>query len=174
MRFWLVRSPLNYWADFVLFPAQAAALVWLAPIAWWQVVAGFITWTLAEYLLHRFVFHGRWAAIRKEHIRHHGRPNSYAGVSSLPTLLVTQACFWASLAIGAAGFLFGFMVGYVCYISSHAACHSQACPAPMRRLHDLHHATDWRGNFGVSTPVWDWIFGTYRRRSLKTRRCSCA
>ncbi len=161
MRFWKVRSPLNYWADFVLFPAQAVWLVCLTDVVWWQVPVGWAAWGLAEYALHRFVFHGRWRSIRAEHAHHHLHPEDYAGVSSLPTLAVTQLLFWLSLASGLASMLVGVMVGYIGYITSHTACHSRWRRFWMRRLHDVHHDQAPRRNFGVSHPLWDLVFRTY-------------
>jgi sterol desaturase/sphingolipid hydroxylase (fatty acid hydroxylase superfamily) len=61
-------------------------------------------------------------------------------------------------------FFAGFLFGYVCYDSIHYATHH----APMKgkialwvkHHHVRHHYLDPERGFGVSTPVWDYVFGT--------------
>jgi len=32
------------------------------------------------------------------------------------------------------------------------------------RYHQRHHDDDWTRTFGVTSPLWDWVFGTLPRR----------
>jgi dihydroceramide fatty acyl 2-hydroxylase len=58
----------------------------------------------------------------------------------------------------------GFIVGYLLYDMTHYATHH----FPMRsgyakflkRHHMMHHYKDPATRFGVSSPLWDWVFGT--------------
>jgi sterol desaturase/sphingolipid hydroxylase (fatty acid hydroxylase superfamily) len=59
-------------------------------------------------------------------------------------------------------------VAYAVYEVAHHECHAR----PYRRgpmgylqaFHLHHHEKDWRRNFGVTNPLWDWALGTLARR----------
>ena len=59
----------------------------------------------------------------------------------------------------------GFIIGYLIYDLTHYATHH----FPMRRgyfkyikrYHMQHHYKTPDARFGVSSPVWDWVFGTF-------------
>ena len=77
-------SPINYWAAMVTDVVAAAVLAWLGAvwysgppiIAVFLVLGGLLSWGFLEYLLHRWILHGIFSAIRKEHARHHGQPRA--------------------------------------------------------------------------------------------------
>ncbi len=149
--------------------------------AWPLVVAGgLLAWTLIEYLLHRFVFHYPFRSRRMRatqldlHLAHHERPERLelivAGLSfSLPIGLAIFALLrlglgtWerASLAMA------GVIVGYLCYESIHFGIHTGAKGGALlrfwRRQHLSHHFADASRAFGVTSPLWDAVFGTRRR-----------
>jgi sterol desaturase/sphingolipid hydroxylase (fatty acid hydroxylase superfamily) len=58
----------------------------------------------------------------------------------------------------------GFMLGYLLYGSMHYAIHAWNPPfkwmKPIWRNHHLHHYKNDHQGFGVSTHLWDRIFGT--------------
>lgn len=155
---WTVQSRVSYYADFVLFPGQAFLLwLWATSFSWWLFMAGVLFWSFAEYVLHRWVFHGPLASL---HQAHHYDPTAYVGVSSWPTLIVTQGCFWGLLWAGHADFLSGFLAGYTWYITIHVLVHTPRFSVFMKRYHDRHHQPFARGNYGVSHPLWDIVLGT--------------
>jgi sterol desaturase/sphingolipid hydroxylase (fatty acid hydroxylase superfamily) len=58
----------------------------------------------------------------------------------------------------------GFILGYLMYGSTHYAIHAWNPPfkfmKPLWRNHHLHHYKDEHRGFGVSTTIWDRVFGT--------------
>jgi sterol desaturase/sphingolipid hydroxylase (fatty acid hydroxylase superfamily) len=150
---------------------------------------GLMWWTLIEYLLHRFVLHWeprepRWRRLRAwlpGHRSHHDGPHDADDVVSnrhafgIPLGLVLLL---AMLAIGfalpfALAALAGGAAGYVAYEYVHFSCHQlrirSRAFAWLRRHHGLHHHRDETVNFGVTSPVWDWVFGTYWRPERPSR-----
>jgi sterol desaturase/sphingolipid hydroxylase (fatty acid hydroxylase superfamily) len=137
------------------------------------VMAGLGSYTLAEYLFHRWVLH---ELITEGHHLHHIEPFGphampfSAGLSVHTGMLVV-------LAIGlgldfALCLTLGSSIGYALYCQLHELIHRD--PSLARRLvprlyrhHMLHHRTSEASagedhNFGVLTTIWDRIFGTYR------------
>ena len=141
-----------------------------------SVLAGMFVWTLAEYLLHRFVFHYQpssdWG--QKLHFLMHGIHHDYPQDAtrlvmppavSVPLAALFYAFFTAVLpAILVFPFFAGFLIGYVCYDEIHYATHH----APMKGAvglwlkhhHVRHHYLDPDRGYGVSSPLWDYVFGT--------------
>jgi dihydroceramide fatty acyl 2-hydroxylase len=171
--FALSRS--GYYADFILAPFAAAGLIadYLSggrPLRDLAVllILGALAWQLAEYLIHRFAFHGPLARL---HDVHHRRPAAYVGVASWGTFLSFGAAwlalvvaFGASIADAVAA---GVLGGYLFYITIHDRMHHGDRAkfgryiAYMFALHGGHHrGGHW--NFGVSSPLFDFVFRTYR------------
>lgn len=134
---------------------------------------GALGWSLSEYLIHRFDGHGMRGRtpFSKEHLAHHRDPRTFA--ASWKKVLVALAAtavlypLVASLA-GAAfasGFTAGFVVMYVTYEVIHRRIHTHAPIGAYgrwaRRHHLLHHHQDPSMNHGVTSPIWDWVFGTH-------------
>ncbi len=136
------------------------------------LAAGAATWTLAEYLLHRFVFHGRSGRGpgALEHRLHHARPDYFAPwwQKALAALAVTALLLpGVGLAAGARAslsFTLGFIAAYLAYEVLHRRVHTHAPRGPYgrwrRRNHFAHHFVDPRLAHGVTSPVWDLVFGT--------------
>ena len=175
-------NPVNYWATLVTDVVGAAVFAWLG-VRWYSgpwvtasvlIVAGMIGWGLLEYLLHRWVLHGRVPAIKREHGRHHGQPQA---TISTPLFVIpicaVLLCAALSLVIsnGAAAILtFGFYVGYNYFaIVHHLLHHRPSTLARSRyfevhlRLHEIHHREP-NVHFGISNSMWDRVFGTFRAR----------
>lgn len=133
---------------------------------------GAVAWTLAEYALHRFVFHGASATRlgAGEHRRHHAEVDYFAPwwQKALAALAATGILLpLAVLAAGAtAGLLFtlGFIATYLSYEVLHRTAHTRPPRGPYgrwrRRNHFAHHFMDPRRAQGVTTPLWDRVFGT--------------
>lgn len=143
-----------------------------------STILGALLWTLTEYVLHRFFGHLKLrylvrSRFYKEHSKHHLVRDYFAGPrDKLLTVLVTApkimlASSWmAGVAIGGA-FTFGFVVMYFTYELVHYRMHIKAPPhayaSKMRAHHFYHHYVDETMNHGVTTPLWDLVFGTYRK-----------
>ena len=138
-----------------------------------SAVAGIALWSLAEYLLHRFLGHDRrtWPnGFATEHTRHHSEGDYFAptwkkALVGLGTVPIVSAV--AALLLGVAcGTVFGasFVAMYVLYEWVHRRAHMHrgvgAYGRYLRRHHFHHHFGNTRANHGVTSPVWDVVFGT--------------
>jgi cyclopropane-fatty-acyl-phospholipid synthase len=128
---------------------------------------GLGSWTLVEYLLHRFVLHGL-EPFRRWHAQHHRRQTEliYAPtlltVSALMALVLVPAWMLGDLS-GACALMLGLLSGYLAYsITHHAVHHWKANSAWLRRRkrwHSLHHRPSQPpGRYGVVTAFWDHVF----------------
>ncbi|MFO0761801.1 MAG: sterol desaturase family protein [Byssovorax sp.] len=137
---------------------------------------GVLTWTFAEYMLHRYLFHytGPRPWQRRMyfvlHGVHHDFPNDADRLvmplgASIPLGVVFYAAFY--LVAGpllAAPLFVGFALGYLAYDGTHYAVHHFRMSSPwgrfIKRYHMIHHHTGVDARYGVSSPLWDWVFGT--------------
>jgi sterol desaturase/sphingolipid hydroxylase (fatty acid hydroxylase superfamily) len=137
--------------------------------------AGMLFWTFFEYIMHRFAFH--WVAESERakkfvyimHGNHHHFPRDKERLfmPPVPSLILASIIFSLMyLIIGRYAFMFfpGFILGYLLYGSMHFAIHAWNPPfkwmKPLWRNHHLHHYKDDHKGFGVSTTIWDRVFGT--------------
>jgi sterol desaturase/sphingolipid hydroxylase (fatty acid hydroxylase superfamily) len=136
-------------------------------------VLGLFLWTFLEYVLHRWAFHERvlgvWMA--REHLEHHAKVDYFAplwvklalavpivgGIFVLGTM-VTAATFASGLVIGT---LTGWIVYEVIHRMIHVAGPVNAYGRWARKHHLSHHFGNAKLNHGVSSPIWDDVFGTY-------------
>jgi len=143
------------------------------------LVVGGVLWSFFEYALHRWAFHeqrGRNYGSR-EHLRHHADP-VYTLWNNWPAWLGVLAVgrgLWrwvAASVVGASSSTawavgWGWVLGYAFYEWLHMACHlwapRSAYGAFVRRHHFHHHFGAPLRNHGVTSPVWDLVFGTYDR-----------
>ncbi len=136
---------------------------------------GLLLWTLLEYVLHRFVFHWeprtRWGARFHflVHGVHHTWPKDALRLVLPPaaSLLLGAGFLGLFVAVagspGVAGFV-GLASGYLVYDLIHYAVHHVRprflWHARLRAHHNNHHFHDPTRRFGVSSPLWDVVFGT--------------
>jgi sterol desaturase/sphingolipid hydroxylase (fatty acid hydroxylase superfamily) len=136
------------------------------------LLLGAIGWTLLEYLLHRFVFHGASARRlgAKEHRRHHAQIDYFApwwqkalAAMAATAIMLPLAALIAGPKNGAA-FTLGFISMYLLYEVLHRRAHTHPPRNRYgrwrRKNHFAHHFADPRLAQGVTTPVWDTVFGT--------------
>lgn len=144
--------------------------------ALWPAALGWLAWTLFEYVLHRWVFHWQpgHPALRRLvftiHGIHHVQPFDGTRVMMPPAASVPLAAtLWGLCALVLPApardvFFAGFLMGYLQYDVTHWACHRRRFGARLgrhlKRHHLLHHHVEPDRNFGVSTPLWDRVFGT--------------
>ena len=137
--------------------------------------SGLFFWTFFEYLMHRFAFH--WAAesaraqkfVYIMHGNHHHFPRDKERLfmPPVPSIILASVIFGTMyLLMGTYVFMFfpGFLIGYLLYGTMHYAIHAWNPPfkwmKPLWRNHHLHHYKDDHKGFGVSTTIWDRVFGT--------------
>jgi len=159
---------------------------WIAVAFFW---AGCATWTLVEYLFHRYVLHGRFAPgkglIRKFlherldplHWDHHKRPFDGLHISGglkdiLPLFFVAAPVSFLFPVYTAPAVLAGAVQSYACEEWLHYALHFSNSRFPLfRRLkkyHLYHHSP--RGidkGYGITTRFWDGVFDTRFPESVR-------
>ncbi|MHB0856383.1 MAG: sterol desaturase family protein [Anaerolineae bacterium] len=157
---------------------QSGGALWRIPVGF---VVGLLVWTLVEYLLHRFVFHFAPRTPRQERISflihgvHHAQPMVKSRLVmppavSIPLAVLFYALYWLVLAVAlgapewVAPLFSGFAVGYVAYdmthYNLHHAKHKSAYAKALRSHHMRHHAQQPVSRYGVSSMLWDKVFGT--------------
>lgn len=144
-------------------------------------ILGLFLWTLLEYLLHRFLFHYPARGPLQERIFflfhgvHHAQPQCKTRlvmppVVSIPMALIAYGILYLICAVLLKApqwidpLTSGLLIGYLVYDLTHYATHH----FPMRgkaarflkRYHMQHHYKTPEQRFGVSSPLWDWVFGT--------------
>lgn len=141
------------------------------------VFFGLFIWTITEYLLHRFVFH--WE-LKSEigarihfifHGVHHDYPSDSRRLVMPPSVsipLATLFYFLFRFLIGDVSvhpFFAGFLIGYLFYDISHYAIHHFNMHSKfwlaIKNHHIKHHYQDPDRGYGVSSPIWDYVFRTH-------------
>ena len=132
---------------------------------------GIVLWTLLEYLLHRFVFHRFRGIVGSFHHEHHGTPRNLQylfvrPVFSIGVSVIMVGAIWALTGsiVQTLQFMAGIWLGYAYYESVHYRVHFSPADGGwigrQRRAHFRHHFYNSRKNFGVTTPLWDYVFRT--------------
>ncbi|MDX6633579.1 MAG: dihydroceramide fatty acyl 2-hydroxylase [Solirubrobacterales bacterium] len=144
------------------------------------MLAGVAVWTLTEYWLHRLLFHWQPSFRGGDRLHfiihgvHHDHPNDKLRLVMPPAVsipLATLFFFGFTLIFGAAAaypIFGGFILGYLAYDYTHYHVHHHAPRTKLgkrlREQHMRHHFQDHHFGFGVSSPLWDVVFGTLPRR----------
>ena len=148
------------------------------------VLGGVLFWSLLEYTLHRWLFHLpiRGPLSRAMYLTFHGVHHMYPDDRmrlvmvppiSVPLAIVFWLVFSSLLPEGTWQAAFaGLVAGYLSYDYSHWATHflrpkwaqRLGLLAPIlkvqKRRHLRHHYGDHEKGYGVSTGLWDHVFGT--------------
>jgi len=136
---------------------------------------GVFFWSFFEYIMHRFVFHFVAESPRAQKIIYvlHGNHHEYPRdrerlfMPPVPSLILASIVFsimYLVMGWNVAAFFPGFILGYLMYGSMHYAIHAWNPPykwmKPLWRNHHLHHYKNEHRGFGVSSTLWDHVFGT--------------
>lgn len=137
---------------------------------------GFVFWTLTEYLLHRFAFHyvGKSAFAKRIHFLlhgiHHDDPQDPTRLLLPPApAMIFATLFYVSFRVvlgpvAADPFFAFFIFGYLCYDYIHFSTHHFRprtwIGAYLKKSHMSHHYVCPNSRWGVSSPFWDYVFGT--------------
>jgi 4-hydroxysphinganine ceramide fatty acyl 2-hydroxylase len=139
---------------------------------------GVLFWTLFEYIMHRYLFHivaesrSAQRIVYTMHGVHHEYPRDKDRLfmPPVPSVILAVVIFYLQyLCIGwyALAFFPGFLFGYIAYGSMHYAIHAYAPPRFLKALwrnHHLHHYKYPDKGFGVSSVLWDVVFGTVPKK----------
>ncbi len=136
---------------------------------------GLVFFTFLEYFFHRFVYHSGEDYMAEEnwqykvHGVHHDHPKDKDLLAMpIPLAILLGAIFfglyWLILGVNTFFFWPGFFVGYAAYLYVHYIVHTRKPPKNALRIlwdhHNLHHYVYDDKAYGVSSPLWDYIFGT--------------
>jgi 4-hydroxysphinganine ceramide fatty acyl 2-hydroxylase len=172
----VTTHPINYWAAYAVDAAGVGLFVALGlraggahPVAALVVASlGYVGWTLFEYNVHRFLFHGPWRPLSASHLAHHAVPRATIGlpVFTAPAIAVGLFAACSSKMPMPYPYLFvaGAYFGYLWYAILHHLEHVlELSLLPYRRLrrHHIDHHGTVSANFGVSTTCWDRLFRTH-------------
>jgi len=141
-------------------------------------VLGILLWTLFEYLIHRYIFHYEPKSRLGKRLHyivhgvHHDYPNDARRLVMPPSISVPLAVLFYILFLLIFGHLApsvfaGLVFGYVCYDMLHYATHHFSMKRGpwlwLKQYHLRHHYKDDDAGFGISSPLWDYVFGTTRK-----------
>ena len=169
---------------FVIYIPVIVGLVYLAitstPLSATDIIASFcigmLFWTFIEYFLHRFIFHIPQtnrvfkAIYFYSHGIHHDAPRDATRLvmppgASIPLAVTLFFLFRYFLPLHYLPFMGGFLTGYVIYDFLHFSVHffqfKNAYFKMIRRNHMMHHYRAPLKNFGFTSPVWDYVGGSY-------------
>lgn len=155
-----------------------------------MLIAGWLSWGFVEYAIHRFVLHRRNSSKNsfrlpgnRTHLAHHKNPSALERLyvplhEGVPIALAFWFLAW--LVTGswqAAAFLYtGFILGYLFYELLDFEAHHGSSRNPLMRYyknyHLQHHLVDAKARYGVTSPLFDYLFGTYQLRQKNTRRAN--
>lgn len=157
------------WRSFAVHGLSAPAVLGFA-------VAGLLTWSLTEYLLHRHLFHLRPRGLLRARLQfmihglHHDDPLDptrlvLPPVATAVGAVVFYTAFRGLLGPARAEAVFAFFAaGYLLYDYIHYASHRcsprTSIGRALKRNHMLHHWATPDARWGVSSPLWDHVFGT--------------
>ncbi len=142
------------------------------------VLLGSLSFGLLEYAVHRWVLHGPPSIAQRSHAHHHAAPTALIA-APLFMVIIASLVIWTLLRLvcpagPAALLVFGLYTGYNYFSLFHHWEHHHrstvACGAYWRRLDQLHHVHHQQQsvNFGISTTIWDRLFGTFQPTREKT------
>jgi len=165
------------WGPFTIYMLYRASAYMgaLAMTAW--AALGVFSWTLLEYLLHRWIFHfapDHASETQRDasfliHGIHHDYPWDRDRLVMPPTVTaVIAVVVWFSFRwMGELEYAWfaGTLAGYIWYDLTHYYLHHAAPTSAagkwLRKYHLVHHFQTPDRRYGITTPLWDFVFQTY-------------
>ena len=171
---WLPIALWLLWRGLYVYQLPTTLLVAVA-------IAGLVAWSFSEYVLHRFVFHfkarskaGKWF-VYLFHGNHHDDPKDKSRLvmppaGAIPIMALLYLLFGLIIPQPWIQPFFGsFIIGYLIYDYIHYSTHHFPMKNRLARFikhYPLkHHYAGESGLYGVSSPLWDWVFRTDPQRS---------
>ena len=169
--FFLYSAALLYWS---ITHTELSAMTTVG-----MFMIGFVSFTWVEYMVHRYIFHmNTYTKFREKfqytvHGVHHEFPKDKERLAMPPLLSITIATLLLllfRLVLGDLVFSFlpGFLVGYAYYLVVHYIVHVYQPPKNFLKMlwvnHAVHHYKHGEYIFGVSSPLWDYIYGTMKEK----------
>ncbi len=155
----------------------------------WEIVglffAGLLAFTFVEYWMHRKLYHIPVTTERRKRLQfimhgaHHDAPKDKDRLAMPPVLSIligTVLLFLFKLVLGqyTFSFLAGFLVGYAGYLFVHYIVHIFRPPNNIFKAlwtnHAIHHYQDDTAMFGVSSPLWDYVYRTLPKKKTAKKQ----
>jgi sterol desaturase/sphingolipid hydroxylase (fatty acid hydroxylase superfamily) len=148
-------------------------------------LGGILLWTITEYTIHRWAFHYTPKSERgkKIHFLVHGIHHDYPRdatrlvmplLVSIPLASLFYFAFYSAFGVYHLTVFSGFVLGYVSDDSIHYATHHLPMKSKignfLRVYHLRHHYEDEFTAYGVSNPLWDYIFRTVPKYLLDQKK----
>jgi len=171
--------PLLFWGPVAAYLLWRSAAVHNLPAQGLLAIGvlGLFVWTLTEYCLHRFVFHypaqsriGKYLVFMFHGV-HHAAPRDKTRLVMPPAggiILLAGLYQVFRLVVPAPWiepFCAFFIIGYLAYDYVHYATHHFPMRTPLLHFIKVYHLQHHYGakglRYGVSSPLWDRVFGTY-------------
>jgi sterol desaturase/sphingolipid hydroxylase (fatty acid hydroxylase superfamily) len=170
--------PFLVWVPIVMYQlAVATGLLSAGSIAL-AFALGVLFWTLTEYAMHRYVFHFKATSKAGQYLVflfhgiHHDDPEDPTRLVMPPVVSIALGALFYALFSATLGpvntrpFFAGFISGYLVYDYLHFATHhfrpKTAWGKALKENHMKHHYLKKGGKWGVSSPLWDHVFGTFK------------
>lgn len=182
----LLSSRFNYWFGYVVNlslvgwfgshgVAEGRGLVSLPEGVFWAI-AGYLTWSVAEYLSHRYLYHSL-TVVGRGHNLHHKNPQSLLGIPWYLTTLVILGIFhalaWICEPARLGLFMAFFWLFYIVYCWVHHCLHhvrfKNSLLRSLQKHHLLHHVRPDL-NFSILMPVLDTILGTLYHKPERLKK----
>jgi len=145
-------------------------------------ILGFFSWTLFEYVVHKYVYHmlptnniRGWIQYNLHGV-HHEYPKDRSRLA-MPPIMITALSFLFlflfQLVMGDFTFAFtpGYLLGYAGYLGVHYLLHALQPPNNVFKVlwvnHSIHHYKDPDVAYGVSSPLWDYVFRTLPKKKKR-------
>lgn len=127
--------------------------------------SGVFAWTLIEYLIHGVLGHAHRTFVSGLHDVHHRDPRAVFALGAwVPVAVVIVAAWWIFGVAAGVIFLGGVAAGFGGYEFVHYRIHFSrpvcALEGRLRARHLAHHFREPGAIFGVTTRLWDVVFGT--------------
>lgn len=172
-------APLIVWVPVIFYCFYKSLFDFSLPVIQWALyfIIGLGIWTVSEYFIHRFVFHyhptsdfGKRIAFLMHGV-HHDYPNDSKRLVMPPVMSILISIpfiFLFKYAFDGAGHSYsafaGMVFGYLCYDMLHYAVHHAKIDnsyfVSLKKHHMAHHFVHPDEGFGVSSMLWDKVFGT--------------
>lgn len=148
---------------------------------------GLLSWGFGEYVIHRFALHfdpnhrKGFASVHTTHLAHHDDPQAVDQLFVSLWMSAPSGAGYCLLAWGILGhwqsvvYLFvGLVAGYCSYEWLHYQAHHKACRLRLlkylKKYHLLHHGETPNLRFGVTSPLFDYLFGTFQPVTPRQQR----
>lgn len=181
VHFW---TPMTFWSGVISYMLYQVFTVYEIPALTFflTAISGVFIWTYCEYILHRYIFHMKaknkftQRIVFLFHENHHIQMNDKKRllmpiVPAIVLSLPFYTLFYLVLGEGLSYVMFSFfMIGYLIYDYIHYSAHHFKPKTRMGKIlkqNHLYHHYHRTKMYGVSSPLWDFILGTYGRESKK-------